>query len=226
VPRRARGPMPEFVYHVLNRGVRRAVLFEASSDYVAFEKTLLQATQRVDVRLLAYCAMPNHWHLVLWPRSPGQLPRFMHWLTCTHAQRWHANRRTSGTGAVYQGRYKAIPVKSDEHLLRVCRYVERNALRAGLVDRAQDWRWSSLWRRGNFCEAGMLHEWPIVPPSDWAELVNQPQTEGELTALRWSVQRSAPFGDAAWRDQTARALNLIPQFRRSGRPARRDVTGT
>src|SRR4051812_20184355 len=115
MPRRARGPTPEFVYHVLNRGVRRAILFESPADYAAFEEILWQALQHVDVRLLGYCIMPNHWHLVVWPRQAGDLPRFMHWLTGTHAQRWHACRGTCGTGAVYQGRYKAIAVQSDRH---------------------------------------------------------------------------------------------------------------
>jgi REP-associated tyrosine transposase len=125
------------------------------------------------MRLLAYSAMPNHWHLVLWPMEEGQLQRFMHWLTTTHAQRWHAHHRTSGTGPVYQGRYKAVPVTSVDRLLITCRYVERNALQAGLVARAEEWRWSSLWRRCNNCHLGMLHEWPTPVPDGWLDFVNQ-----------------------------------------------------
>jgi REP-associated tyrosine transposase len=98
MPRRSRGPMPELVYHVLNRGVRRATLFDSPSEYLIFERVLMRAVQRFNVRVLAYCAMPNHWHLMVWPERPGALPRFMHWLTCTHAQCWHAHRGTSGTG--------------------------------------------------------------------------------------------------------------------------------
>ena len=222
MPRRARGRMPEFVYHVLNRGVRRAILFEQPSDYRAFERVLMQTLQRFPVRVLAYCAMPNHWHLIVWPTAPGELPRFMHWLTCTHAQRWHAHRGTSGTGAVYQGRYKAIPIESDRHFLRVCRYVERNPLRAGLVARAEDWRWSSLWRRCHFCADGM-HRWPVDQPLDWLERVNEAQNEAELAALRWAIQRNAPFGSAIWRDETARLLNVNPQFLPPGRPSNRRV---
>ena len=93
--------------------------------------------------------MPNHWHLVLWPRQDRDLSRFMGWLTLTHTQRWHAHRGTGGTGHVYQARFKSFPVQADEHFLTVCRYVERNALRAKLVKRAADWRWCSLWRRAH-----------------------------------------------------------------------------
>ena len=219
MPRRPRGPGSDCVYHVLNRAVRRSPLFESPADYAAFEGVLLQAVQRSTLRILSYCAMPNHWHLVLWPATDGDLPRFMHWLTGTHAQRWHAIRGTSGTGPVYQGRYKAIPVQGDLHVLRICRYVERNPLRAGLVPRAEDWRWSSLWRRCNFCTDDFLHDWPIPTPVDWTEHVNQPQSATELHALRWAVQRGAPYGCEEWRTRAAQRLGINPQFRGPGRPA-------
>ena len=80
--------------------------------------------------------MPNHFHILLWPREEGDLFRFMSWLTMTHTQRWHAHHRTAGTGHLYPGRFTSFPVQSDEHFfLTVYRYVERNALRANLVGR-------------------------------------------------------------------------------------------
>ena len=226
MPRRKRSPTDDHVYHVLNRGVRRLVLFETPSDYLAFERVLMQAVQRAGTRVLAYCAMPNHWHLVVWPTSVNELSCFMQWLTCTHAQRWHAHRGTAGTGAVYQGRYKAIPVKSDHHLLTVCRYVERNPVRAGLTSSAVAWRWSSLWRRCNYCHEGLLSEWPLPIPADWPERIDQPQTDAELEALRWAVRRSAPFGDTSWRTRMAQRLGLDPAFPPCGRPRRTDREGS
>jgi putative transposase len=92
--------------------------------------------------------MPNHWHLLLWPRRDGELSEILRWITVTHTQRWHAHHRTAGTGPVYQGRFKSFPVQTDAHFLTVARYVERNALRAKLVPRAEDWQWSSIWRQG------------------------------------------------------------------------------
>ena len=139
------------VYHVLNRANARRTLFEDDGDYAAFERVLVQACERLSMRLLAYCVMPNHWHLVAWPRQDGDLSRFMNWLTLTHTQRWHQHRHTVGEGHVYQGRFKSCPVETNEYLLSVCRYVERNPVRAGLVERALDWRWSSArwyeWKR-------------------------------------------------------------------------------
>ena len=173
MPRRPRGSTGAFTYHVLNRAVRRALLFDTPADYERFEQVLMQALQRVPVLLLAYCAMPNHWHLIVWADKVSDLSRFMHWLTMTHAQRWHAQHGTAGTGPVYQGRFKGVPIESDAHLLTACRYVERNAFSGGLVARAEEWRWSSAWRRCNHREDELLHAWPIPVPSNWLESLNQ-----------------------------------------------------
>ena len=122
---------PGLVYHALNRGNGRRTLFFKDEDYRAFERVLHEAHARTPVRLLAYCLMPNHWHFVLWPERPRELSRFLGWLTLTHAQRWHAHYHNAGSGHLYQGRFKSFPIQEDDHLLTVCRYVERNALRAG-----------------------------------------------------------------------------------------------
>ena len=124
-----------YAYHVLNRANARMTVFEDDADYEAFEKVLVEAVARTQTRLLAYCLMPNHWHLVVWPRNDGELSRFVGWLTLTHTQRWHAHRHSTGSGHVYQGRFKSFPIQEDEHLYSVARYVERNARRANLVRR-------------------------------------------------------------------------------------------
>ena len=134
--------------------------------------------------------------------------------------RWHAHYHTSGTGHLYQGRFKAFPIEADEHLHAVLRYVERNALRANLVKRAEQWRWSSLWRREHGDEAAqaILSPWPIPQPAEWTKLVNAAQTEAELAALRRSVARGTPFGSASWTERTARRLGLEYTLRSRGRP--------
>ena len=121
------------MYHVLNRANARMTIFHKPDDYAAFERVLAEAVERTKTRLLAYCLMPNHWHLVVWPEKDGELSRFTGWLTLTHTQRWHAHRHTTGSGHLYQGRFKSFPLQDDAHFFTVCRYVERNALRANLV---------------------------------------------------------------------------------------------
>jgi putative transposase len=217
VPRRRRASTAGLIFHVLNRAAKRAPLFEDPADYAAFERVLTSAATRVDVALFAYCLMPNHWHLVLSPRVDGALSRFMHWLTTTHARRWQTARGLDGNGAVYQGRFRAIPVDADSHFLWVCRYVERNALRAGLVHRAEDWPWSSLSQRVRSRHVPWLAPWPVPAHEDWIEHVNLPQTHSEVQAFRRAMKDGQPYGGATWRDDIVARLGIRRHVTR-GRP--------
>lgn len=213
-----------YVYHVLNRGNGRMSVFDDPADFDAFERVLEEAAQREPgVGLLAYCLMPNHWHLVLRPTHDGELSRYVRWLTLTHTQRWHAHRQTFGGGHVYQGRYKSFLIQAEGHLATVCRYVERNPLRANLVERAEDWTWSSLyrWNAGSAKDRDLLAPWPVPGgrrPPNWLDRVNTPQTEAELEALRRSVNRGQPYGTPVWRDKTSSQFGLESTFRPQGRP--------
>lgn len=229
MPRSARVAPGGVIFHCLNRGNDRRTLFDDDGDYAAFERVLEAALAAVPVRLLAYCLMPNHWHLVLWPRLDGELGRFMQRLTTTHVRRWHTHRHSGGRGHLYQGVYKSFPVQDDGHFLTVARYVERNPLRANLVDRAEDWRWGSLGRRsrGSAQDRGLLGEWPVDRPAEWVATVNEPQSEAELSALRESLRRGRPFGGPAWQADAAARLGLQATFRPPGRPRpRREGTWT
>lgn len=215
------------IYHVLNRANARMTIFEKDADYEAFERVLVESVERTGTRLLAYCLMPNHWHLVLWPREDGELSQFTGWLTLTHTQRWHAHRHSTGSGHLYQGRFKSFPIQEDEHFFTVCRYVERNALRANLVRRAEEWRFGSLhrWKRGTAAEKSLLSAWPLARRPGWIDYVNAPQTTAELAAIRQSIQRGSPFGDPSWSDKMVRQLGLESTLRPRGRP-RKDKNGS
>lgn len=225
--RAARTALGGQVYHVLNRANGRQTIFERERDFAAFEKILEDTKERVRTRILGYCLMPNHWHLVLWPSEDGELSTFVGSLTLTHTQRWHAHRHSAGTGHLYQGRFKSFVVQSDAYYLTVCRYVERNALRASLVDRAEDWRWGSLWRRqfGTADQRSLLSEGPQSPPGDWVQRVNEPEIPGELEAIRNCVVRGAPYGSKSWIEKTAKRFGLESTLRPRGRPPRSTDSG-
>jgi REP-associated tyrosine transposase len=200
-------------------------LFLKGADFEAFERVVAQTLETCPMRILAYCLMSNHWHLVLWPERDGDLAAFMQKLTITHARNWQVNRRRVGYGHLYQGRYKSFPIETDEHFYQVVRYVERNALRVNLVRRAENWRYGSLWKRLH-AETDLLSEWPLPRPRSWLQYVNQSHSDAELEAIRRSVQRGQPYGGEAWSRVTAKRLGLESTFRPRGRPRKenRDVT--
>ncbi len=195
-------------------------LFDQPAEYDAFERVLADAMAACPIRLLGYCVMPTHWHLLLWPRQAGELTTFMQRLTVTHVRRWLVQRQQVGMGSIYQGRFKSFPVASDEHLLAVLRYVERNPRRAKLVRRAEAWRWSSLWRRtsGSAEQQELLTALPVSLPEGWVQQVNAPETSAELARLRLSVNRGRPFGAVGWTERTAKRLGLPVVLRGRGRP--------
>jgi putative transposase len=229
MPRRPRASTAGLIFHVVNRAAKRAVLFESPRDYDAFEHVLAAAIARRDVALFAYCVMPNHWHLLLSPSTDGALSRFMHWLTTTHARRWQTARELDGQGAVYQGRFKSIPVSRDEHFLWVSRYIERNPLRASLVSRAEDWPWSSLARRQLEPSTSWLSEWPVSRPDNWIDVVHCPQTDAEVRAFRTAIRKGEPFGRDDWKHSVMARMGMLParprgQPRKSARDCPKEMT--
>jgi putative transposase len=200
-------------------------IFEKDEDFEAFERTLIEAVEKFRMRLVSYCLMSNHWHLVCWPRKDGDLSKFTGWLTLTHTQRWHAHRGTTGQGHVYQGRFKSFPIQDDDHFYTVCRYVERNALRANLVQSADEWRWSSLyiWKHGTAEQkASLLSDWPLPRRRSWLKHVNNALTEPELTAILKSITRGCPYGTDKWSKRKVKQLGLESTVTPRGRPRKQE----
>jgi len=222
MPRNPRVSLGGYCYHVLNRGNGRRTIFRKDGDYAAFMTLLREAGQRTPVRLLAWCLMPNHFHLALWPRGDGDLSAYMMWLLTAHVRRYHQHYHSSGH--VYQGRFRSFPIQEDDHLLTVLRYIERNPVRTGPVERTEQWRWSSAAP----AQAGKppLDPGPVPRPATWLEHVQAPQTEAELEALRESIRRRRPYGQSGWSERTAQALGLQSSLRPRGRPRQQpaDVT--
>ena len=159
MPRRPRHALSGVAFHVMNRAVRGTDLFRVHRDFEAFAEITTEGLKRARsrVRIISFEVMSNHWHEVITCDRIADLSAFMHWTQGTHANRWAGAHRARGRGYVYQGRFKAVPVQTSTSLIRVCRYVERNALRRNLVSAAEHWPWGSLYARCNNCDAIRFH---------------------------------------------------------------------
>jgi len=188
MPRRPRYTSAPGFFHVINRSVRQTPLFHRPSDYRAFLAVLNEGLRRHPVRLVAYCVLPNHFHLIAGPTDPARLSQLMHWVCTTHARSWHSHRKSIGPGPVYQGRFKAVAIVEAGELVRVCRHVERNALRAGLVRRSQDWPWCSLSDRLRPTTGLPLVTTPFLEHRGWIDYVNAPLTLAERLATPGSCE--------------------------------------
>jgi putative transposase len=185
-----------YVYHVINRSNGRVKIFRTEKDYLDFEYLLSEMKETFDMRILAYVIMPNHWHLLLYPKKDKDMSAALQWLGTTHARRHHTRKGTIGGGHLYQGRYKSFLIEQDRHLLSVLKYIERNPVRAKLAARPEAWRWGSAYRRikGSAKEKSLLAESPTDLPRNYREWVNEPETAESLKDIRRSVEKSVPYG--------------------------------
>ena len=216
MPRTARASAADSCYHVLNRGNGRAEVFHKRDDYAAFLDMIAEASARLPMRVLGYCVMPNHFHLILRPHADGDLGRWMQGFMTTHVRRYR--RQYGSSGHVWQGRFKAFPCQHDDHLLTVLNYVERNALRTGLVAKAEDWPYGSLHATIHPPGPVPLESVPAPRDAAWVIRVNQPMSGVELAAMRHCIARGTPYGSATWASQTAATLGLESSLRPRGRP--------
>ena len=196
-------------------------IFDSAGDYYRFLELVGRAQRRMEVELFAYCLMPNHFHLVVRPNADGELSKFIHWVCGKHAQGFHDAHDTVGQGCVYQGRFKAIPVSSDGHFLRLCRYVERNPLRARLAGKAEQWEWSSLSQRLGLRRPVRLTSWPVPMPDGWVAVVNEEAPAVETEEIQAAVRRGSPYGGKEWREQMGTRLGMTGKIRPVGRPKKR-----
>ncbi len=219
MPRTARAAVGDQCYHVLNRSNDGQPVFRSDADYHDFIELLDTACARQPMRVIGYCIMPDHFHLLLCPYRDGDLGRWMRWLFTAQVRRHHA-RHGSG-GHVWHGRFKAFPIQHDQHLVTVLRYVEANPRRAGLVERAEQWPWSSLARRRTqpprWLVAGPTAPW-LAPPRAWIGLVNEPLPPAVHDRVRRCVVRGTPYGSDAWIAAAAARLGLESTLRPRGRP--------
>ena len=215
MPRVARGLADGLIYHIINRGNGRQQVFHTEGDYRCFVDLMVEGRERYPVKLLAWCLMPNHFHLLVSPERGEDLSRWMQWVMTSHVRRYH--RLYQSSGHVWQGRYKSFVVQNDTHLLTVARYIEGNPVRANLVTSSRNWCWSSH-REQIKGARNSIDGLPIALPEDWNSYVDQPLAVTEMERLKMSLQRQAPFGSPPWQTQICQELGLESTLAPKGRP--------
>lgn len=220
MPRQARVAVGDTVYHVINRSNGRVKIFSTEKEYRHFESLLQEAKELTDMRILGYCIMPNHWHLILYPKRDTDLSEFMRWLTTTHVRQRRVATKSVGHGHLYQGTYKSFPVETSDYLTALLRYVEQNPLRANLVARSQDWQWGSLYRRtkGTPKEKKLLATLPVDLPLNYLKSVNEIYNKEVLDKIRTAVNKGMPYGGEKWTGKMVKEYNMEGTMRGPGRP--------
>ena len=220
MPRNARVDVGGEIYHVINRANGRLQIFNKDEDYKLFEQILIETKELFDMRILAYKLMPNHFHLVLYPRENGDLGLFMHRLSNAHTRKVHARTNTNGSGHLYQGRYKSFIIDRDDYLFAVIKYVERNVVRAKLVRSCEDWQWGSAWRRiyGTAQEKKLLDQESFQLPDDYLNWINTAENPDSLNIIRASVNKNVPYGRGRWVDNMVLKYHLESTLKSPGRP--------
>ena len=232
MPRPLRPVDSGLVYHVINRGNNRQAVFRKEGDFQAFLAALADLKERKPFQLFGYCLLNNHFHLLVRPTGESTISRIMQSLLVSHTQRYH--RHYHSGGHVWQGRFKSPVVQSDEHLLTVLRYIEANPLRAQIVERADDYRWSSyrvhgLGEKDDLVDRLVTYEalgmQAKARQRKWAEKVHRPIVEAQLAAIRRSCATGLPYGTSAWVKRLANRLDLDLTIRPRGRPRKAGAAG-
>ena len=218
--RQPRIDVADEIYHIINRANARQQIFATRQDYRAALIALQETLEKVPIDIFSYTLMPNHWHFSVRPIQDGDMGKFFGKFTQKVTQRWHASHQTTGSGHLFQSRFKSFLVGRESYLLQLMKYIDTNALRAHLVSRAEDWPWGSLYIRTKYPQLAnkLLAPWPMDTPNDYLNDVNQPLSETHLRAIRHSVEKGKPYGDSDWVNNTIKKYGLKHTARKSGRP--------
>jgi putative transposase len=214
MPRVARVEVPDCAHHVTQRGNRRTAIFKDEEDRRAYGTFLKKYAEKHGLDIWAYCLMTNHVHHVVVPRSPGSLSWTFRDAHTAHALRF--NREWGQSGHVFQGRFFSCPM-DDPHMWATVRYIERNPVRAHIVERAEDYRWSSAAAHCGLRPDDLLSD--RFPPegviSDWSAWLGEEDDKEMVKAIRRHTRTGWPCGGKEFVDRLEGMLgrSLRPQQR-------------
>ncbi len=217
MPRVARLVIPNIPHHVTQRGNRRQTTFFSDADYALYKTLLGEWSAKAGTRVWAWCLMPNHVHLVLEPTHEDGLRAA---LGETHRRYTnHVNQRESWRGHLWQERFASFPM-DEAHLLSALRYVEQNPVRAGLVKRPEDWRWSSAGAHLSGAPDGLTDlKAGAELVQDWSKFLADGLDSDTHKAIQAGERNGRALGSVAFVKQVEQATGRDLTVRRAGRPS-------
>ena len=216
MPRIARGLADNQIYHIINRGNRRESVYHDKYDYERFLKLLFDSKEKYNIKIYAYCLMPNHFHLVIYTKYSESLSKAMHWISSSYVR--YYNKRYKISGHLWQGRYKSFIVQKESYLLTLLKYVEVNPKRAKIVKRCEDYKYSSAYNRINNIEDELINTPPIDLPVNWDKYINEEESKIDIDYIRNSIERQSPLGEELWQVNIAKKYGLESTLNSRGRP--------
>jgi len=192
--------VPGYPHHVTQRGNRREQTFFEDDDYALYEALLAEAARKAEAEIWCYCLMPNHVHIIIVPSDADGLRR-----TFADVHRrytGYVNARMRVTGHLWQGRFGSV-IMDEVHLASAVRYVSLNPVRAALVERAEQWRWSSVVNHRSGKDSDLVKVAPVLERyGDFPKfLAQQEDTSEAFRRLRRSETTGRPLGSDAWIDR-------------------------
>lgn len=220
---------PELIYHVVNRGNDRQVIFAEADDYWHYLNTIQRYKKKYQFKLFAYCLMTNHVHMLIKTSGGGSISKIMQSITVAHTRRYNFKYRRCGH--VWQGRFHSPIVSEDNHMLRVMQYIEQNPLRAGMVKRVEDYRWGSYGLNVRFKDSVLIdrRDNKVIENLggnlkeriyNYQQIMVRDIVVQEVDKIQYSTRKGGNYLSEKFKDQIA---FLLPRKQGRGRPRSREL---
>lgn len=227
--RRPRLDLPGIPQHLTHRGVNRAATFLDEDDHGSYLQALEVGARQNRVRLHGYVLMTNHVHLLVSAEETGCISRMMQATGRRYVRAFNAKHGRTGT--LWEGRYKSCLVDSDRYLMTCLRYIELNPVRAALVERPEDYRWSSV-----HAHLGLKHDHRLtlrpeylaldkdatVRATAYRQVLAEAISDDDLAVLRNYIRQERALGSVRFQAMIEKTLNRPVAIRPPGRPRRGD----
>ncbi len=218
MPRIARIVGVGLPHHIVQRGNNKERVFQDKEDFETYLSLLRKYSEEKEIALGAYCLMSNHVHLLVRPLEDRALPKMMQGVALCYTQ--YFNKKNRRTGRLWECRYSSTVVDEERYLWAVTSYIENNPVRAGVVKKPDDYKYSSarahlLGQRDGLLKDTVFDRGEL---SEYKRLMNKEQNQEMLEEIRGKTRLGKPLGDERFLTVLSEKLGRALDFRSKGRP--------